>query len=103
MWQVPVLLLATAAAVCQDPARETLQTATVIDYVTSLGTAVLMQIYCAVDWTIPHKVIQQCILIYREVNFNELTFITYFAGTVFTFNCSKFNSSENTYWANYVQ
>ena len=59
MWQVPALLLATTAAVCQDPARETLQTATVIDYVTSLRTAVLMQTCCAVDWTILQKVMQQ--------------------------------------------
>ena len=59
MWQVPVLLLATEAVVCQDPARETLQTATVIDCVTFLRTAVLMQLCCAVDQIILHKVTQQ--------------------------------------------
>lgn len=46
MLQVPALLLAIAAAVCQDPVRENPQTATVIAYVIFSRTAALMQIHC---------------------------------------------------------
>ena len=47
--QVSALLLATAAAVCQDHARENLKIAIVIVYAISLMTAVQMQIHSAQD------------------------------------------------------
>ena len=49
--------LSTAAAVCQDPARETLQTAAVITYVTSLRTVVLKQMIMSFR-IIQHSVIK---------------------------------------------
>ena len=56
--QVLVPLLAMAAVVYLDPARESLKTATVIVYAISLMIAVLMQI---------HYVLDQCLTVQYQV------------------------------------
>ena len=52
--------MAIAAAVGQDPARETLQTVTVIDFAMYSRTVVLMYIHCVM---IPCQVLCKCVCV----------------------------------------